>query len=184
LLALSILGLLIVAAYLIIVAPVLDLYSRRNATLADRQSLLPRLSVAAEQLPALRAALAEANTAASTRKIALDGSSDAIAAASLQSHLEELAAAAGVEVGSSEGRAPENRGAYRRIGLRLAVSGEYEAIVKLLSAIETAAPPLILTNLQLHAALRPRGEAASASIDAAFEVFGFRRTDTSVAAKQ
>jgi len=171
-------------AYLLVIAPVLDLYAQRKAMIADEEMLLPRFSVAAEQLPALRAAVAEAKAVASTRKIALEGASDAIAAANLQSHLEELAAAAGVEIGSSEGRAPENRGAYRRIGLRLAVSGEYESVVKLLSAIETAAPPLIIANLQLHGALRPRAEPSTASIDAAFEVFGFRRIDTSVAAKQ
>src|SRR2546423_11982531 len=112
--------------------------------------LHPGFSVAAEQLPALRGAVAEAKAVASTRKIALDGASDAIAAANLQSHLEELAAAASVEIGSSEGRAPENRGAYRRIGLRLAVSGEDESVVKLLRAIATATPPPILAQLQLH----------------------------------
>src|SRR5438105_1884570 len=99
-------------------------------------------------------------------------------------HAEGLAAGTSVEIGSREARAPENRGAYRRIGLRLAVSGQYESAVKLLSAIETAAPPLIIANLQLHGALRPRAEPSTASIDAAFEVFGFRRIDTSVAAKQ
>ena len=145
---------MLATGYLLVIAPVLDLYAQRKARIADEEMLLPRLSVAAEQLPALRAAVAEAKAVASTRKIALDGASDAIAAANLQSHLEELAAAAGVEIGSSEGRAPENRGAYRRIGLRLAVSGEYEAVVKLLSAIETAAPPLIIANLQLHGGTR------------------------------
>src|SRR2546423_14825928 len=118
--------------------------------------LHPGFSVAAEQLPALRGAVAEAKAVASTRKIALDGASDAIAAANLQSHLEELAAAASVEIGSREGRAPENRGAYRRIGLRRAGSGEYEYGGKPLNAIETAAPPPIIANLQLHGARRPR----------------------------
>src|SRR5205814_9415821 len=119
---------------------------------AGRRMLAPGFSDAAERVPALGAAVTEAKAIAGTRKIGLDGASDAIAAANLQSHLEERAAAASVEIGSSEGRAPENRGAYRRIGLRLAVSGEYESVVKLLSAIETAAPPLIIANPQLHGA--------------------------------
>ena len=84
--------LLLATAYLLVIAPVLDLYAQRKAMIADQEMLLPRFGVAAEQLPALRAALAEAKAVASTRKIALDGASDAIAAANLQSHLEELAA--------------------------------------------------------------------------------------------
>jgi hypothetical protein len=42
------------------------------------------------------------------------------------------------ENGSTEAVAAENRDAYRRIGLRLAVSSEYAAIVKLLGSIDTA----------------------------------------------
>ena len=74
--------------------------------------------------------------------------------------------------------------AIERIGLRLAIAGEYDAIVKLLGAIEGAAPPLILSNLQLHGMLRPTGQPQASRLDAGFEVYGFRRTDASVAAKQ
>jgi len=64
--------------------------------------------------------------------------------------VEELAAAAGTTIGSTEGLAAENRGSYRRLGLRIAISGEYEALIKLLGSIETAVPPLVLSNLQIH----------------------------------
>jgi len=141
LLALAILCLVLGGVYLLLVSPILDLCSQREATLADRRMLAPRLSVAAAELPELRARLAELQASATTRNIALDGASDAIAAANLQSRIEELAKSAGVTISSTEGLAGENRGAYRRVGLRLAISGEYEAIIKLLAAIETAAPP-------------------------------------------
>ena len=65
------------------------------------------------RLPELRARLAELQAAATTRKIALDGASDAIAAANLQSRIEELAVSSGVTIGSTEGIAAENRGGYR-----------------------------------------------------------------------
>jgi general secretion pathway protein M len=144
------------AGYALIVAPVLDFYSQREVALADKRMLAQRLNAAAVELPGLRAQLAGLQAAASTRKIVLDGTSDAIASANLQSRLEELASATGVTIGSTEAVAAENRGAYRRIGLRLAVSAEYAAIVKLLGAIDAAAPPLVLSNLQIHAIVRPR----------------------------
>ena len=156
LLALAILCLVLGGVYLLLVSPILDLYSQREATLADRRMLAPRLSVAAAELPELRARLAELQASATT---ALDGASDAIAAANLQSRIEELAKSAGVTISSTEGLAGENRGAYRRVGLRLAISGEYEAIIKLLAAIETAAPPLVLSNVQFHGVLRPTAQA-------------------------
>ncbi len=183
LLALAILCLVLGGVYFLVVAPVLDLYSQREATLADRRMLAPRLSAAAAELPALRARLAELQASATTRKIALDGASDAIAGANLQSRIEELAASTGVTIGSTEGLAAENRGGYRRIGLRLAITGEYDAMIKLLGAIETAAPPLILSNLQFHGVLRPISQPPSSRLDAGFEVYGFRRADTPVAPK-
>jgi len=74
-LALAILCLLLGAVYLLLVSPVLDLYSQREATLADRRMLAPRLSAAAAVLPELRARLAELQASATTRNIALDGAS-------------------------------------------------------------------------------------------------------------
>ena len=184
LLALAILCLVLGGVYLLLISPVIDLYSEREATLADRRMLAPRLSAAAAELPELRARLAELQAAATTRDIVIDGASDAIAAANLQSRIEELASSAGVTIGSTEGLAAENRGGYRRIGLRLAISGDYDGIIKLLAAIETTAPPLVLSNVQFHGVLRPTAQAQSSRLDAGFEVYGFRRTDAPVVVKQ
>jgi hypothetical protein len=72
LLALAILCLVLGGVYLLLVSPILDLYSQREATLADRRMLAPRLSAAAAVLPELRARLAELQASATTRNIALD----------------------------------------------------------------------------------------------------------------
>lgn len=170
--------------YLLIVSPLLGLYSQREATLADRQMLAPRLNAAAATLPGLRARLAELKAAASTSRITLEGASDAIASANLQSWIEGLAADARVPIGSTEGVPTEDRGGYRRIGLRITVAGEYDAIVKLLVAIGNAAPPLILGNLELHSAVSLSGEPEVGRLDAGFEVYGFRNGEAPVALTQ
>lgn len=159
--------------------------------------LVQRLRASSATLPELHAQLAALQAAASTRKITLDGSSDAIAAANLQTQVEELATSAGVTIGSTEAIAAESRGAYRRIGLRLSVNGHYAAIVNLLGAVDKALPPLVLSNLQMHALMRSAaamrspgatglsiGDASNARLDAAFEVYGFRSIEAPSTAQQ
>lgn len=99
-----------------------------------------------------------------------------------------MATSAGATIGSMEALPAENQGGYRRIGLRVAVSGAYEAIVKVLAAIEQGTPPLVLSNLQIHGTAQPSGPvppvgpaspsgpAANARLDANFDVSGFRST--------
>jgi hypothetical protein len=41
-----------------------------------------------------------------------------------------------------------------------------------------------LSNVQFHGVLRPTAQAQSSRLDAGVEVYGFRRTDTSVSEKQ
>ncbi len=166
-----------------VVTPLLDFYAQREAMLADRQMLAPRLSAVAGRLPGLRGRLAELKTAASSKRITLAGRTDSIASANLQSRIEELAAAAGVTIASTDGLTVQNRGGYNRIGLRVAVSGAYEGIVKLAAGIETAAPPLVLGTLQIHGVLRENATILP-RLDASFEVYGFRHAETPVASTQ
>jgi general secretion pathway protein M len=174
-------------AYLLLVAPIADLYAERQARLEDRRILLPRLIAAADQLPSLRTRVAQLQAAASLRKVTLEGASDAIASADLESRIDALASSVGATIGSTEALPAEARGGYRRIGLRLALSGSYETLVKLIARIEAATPPLIVDNLQIHGVLRrpglPDGSQADAALDAGFDVFGFRGNDTPIEKK-
>ncbi len=163
--------------YVGVAAPVLDLFQQREAMLATDRLLEPRLRAAAAELPHLQARAAELRQAASTRQFGLDGTNDVLASAGLQSRIEELAAAAGIAIASTEGLPPETRGIYHRLGLRIAVSGTYEQIVKLLSAIEIAAPPLVIDNLQIHGNSRVSASPVTAHLDASFVVYGFRKNE-------
>jgi general secretion pathway protein M len=190
-LALAILFAALGTVYLVIATPALDLYNDREAALEHQRLLEPRLRAAADQLPALRARLAALQSSASTRKVTLEGNSDAIASANLQSLIDELANSAGITVASTEGLAPDDRGPYRRIGLRIALNGDYDNLLALLAALDKATPPLVIENLQIHARIQalalvpsaaaPRPPPAATRLDAGFEVYGFRRRQTPVA---
>ena len=183
LLALSLLLVALGCVYLLVVSPVLNLYSERAAMLEDRRMLLPRLRATAAELPALRTRVEELRAAAGTRKVTLDGASDALAAAALQSRIEELAASVGATIGSTESLPVETRSGYRRIGLRYVLSGPYETLVKFLAKLEAATPPLVIDNLHIHGVLRRPGTAAAAGLDAGLDVYGYREGEKSTAAK-
>ena len=172
------------AVYLVVAAPLIELYAGRAVLVEDKRMLVPRLQAAADELPELRERVTELRATAGARKVTLEGSSDAIASANLQSHIAELAASAGVTVASTESLPVETRGGYRRIGLRFTLSGVYEALLKLIAKLEGTSPPLVVENLHIHGVLRrPGTPAASSALDAGLDVFGFRNNDNAVAAK-
>jgi general secretion pathway protein M len=181
LLALCLLFVALGGVYLVVVSPLLDLYAERAARLEDRRMLLPRLRAAAGEPPGLRARVEQLRTTAGTRKITLEGASDALAAAALQSRIEELAASVGATIGSTESLPAEARSGYRRIGLRYVLSGQYETLVKFLAKLEAATPPLVIDNLHIHGVLRRPGTPTAAGLDAGLDVYGYRDGEKSVA---
>jgi hypothetical protein len=184
LLALSLLLVVLGGVYLMVVSPLLGLYAERAAVLENRRMLVPRLRAAADELPALRARVEQLRAAAGTRKITLEGASDAIASATLQSRIEELATSAAATIGSTESLPAEARSGYRRIGLRYVLSGSYETLVKFLAKLESATPPLVIDNLHIHGVLRRPGTPAAAGLDAGLDVYAYRDGEKSVAVKQ
>jgi general secretion pathway protein M len=184
LLALSLLFVALGGVYFVAVSPLLELYAERAAVLENRRMLVPRLRAAADELPALRARVEQLRAAAGTRKITWDGASDAIAAATLQSRIEELATSAGATIGSTESLPAETRPGYRRIGLRYVLSGSYETLVKFLAKLESATPPLVIDNLHIHGVLRRPGTPAAAGLDAGLDVYAYRDGEKSAAVKQ
>jgi general secretion pathway protein M len=171
------------------VAPLVSLYQQRAAKLEDGRMLAPHLQAVAAELPSLRARLAELRSAARTRKVTLDGASDALAAANLQSRIEALAASVGATIGSTESLPVEVTQGYRRIGLRFVLSGPYETLVRLLARLQQATPPLVVDNVQFHGVLRrpvmPQvagGRGGPSGLDAGIDVYGFRSDGRSASA--
>ncbi len=183
-LALSIFGALIGLLYVGILSPLIDLYRTGETTLTERRLLVPRLERVAAEVPTLRERLAELQATGTTRDVALDGASDALASANLQSRIEQLARANGVTITSTEAIPAEDRGPYRRIGLRLTVSGKYETVVKLLAAVEEAQPPIAVGNLQMHGLFRAIEVRANHALDTRFEAYGLRVNGAAAAAPQ
>ena len=170
------------AIYVLIALPMENLYAAQAERAEMQRSLLLKLNAVANELPQLRSQVSELRAGVDSRRLTLGGASDAIAAAALQGHIEELATGAGVTIGSTEGLPTEAEGAYRRLGLRVVLSGSDAALMKLLAALEAATPPVVIDNLQIHGMQRRIGM-PQAALDATLDVFGFRNADEASAEK-
>jgi hypothetical protein len=167
-----------------------NLYAARQTVPDNRRMLLPILG-AAEELPGLRAQASELRAAAGSRKVTLEGASDAIASANLQSRIEELAASVGATITSTEGLPAEVRGGYRRIGLCYVLVGTYETRLRLLAKLEVAIPLVVLDNPHIQGGLRidrrPGRQAtpgsATPALNAGLDVYGFRTNENPAIAK-
>lgn len=184
-LALGLAFVTLAAAYLLVAAPLIELYADRAVLIETRRALLTRLHTVAAELPALRSHAADIRAAGDSAKVTLDGATDPVALATLQGRIEEFASGAGVSIGSTESLPAEARGPYRRLGLRLVLSGSYDAIVTLVARLEAATPPLIVDGLQIHSfQRRPGAVAPGTTLDANVEVYGFRADAAPAEAKQ
>lgn len=154
-----------------IVVPLTDWYAERSDTI-DRQTILARrMTQIAATMPALRAQ-AEAAQAAAPVTV-LDGASDAVAGSALQQRLQQIGTGAGAALNSTEVLPGEPVGAYRRIGVRLAVTAYWPVIVRLMAAIDANTPRLLMNDVQIQSQ-RASLTDANPLLTVTMVVFGFR----------
>jgi general secretion pathway protein M len=150
--------------------PLIDWHASRTEALEQRRLLLQRMTALAATLPELqRQASGEHAPAASL----LEGQSDAIAGAALQSQVQRMATGVGAELNSMEMLPGEQRGSYRRIGLRVTTAAQWPVLIGLLRAVEQGSPRMLIDDMQLRAPpidMRTNTQ----PITAAFTVLAFR----------
>jgi general secretion pathway protein M len=173
LLALVLAGLALLAVWAVLAQPLLGWYRDRAGRLAERRLLLARMTGLAAELPALRHAAQAASGAAQAALVPIAGGSDAIAGASLQEQVQHMAAQAGATVSSIETLPATEAGPYRRIGVRVAASGSWPVLVRLLAAIRQARPSMVADDLNVQSPQLPTS-APVLPLTAGFSVLAFR----------
>lgn len=171
-LALGILALLLGMTWLAVAAPLRALHADRAETLEQRRALAARMQALADAAPLLQRAAAATGAGPQPRAL-LQGASDSVAGAALQAQIEALAATSGVALSSTELLPAEASGAYRRIGLRLTVTGQWPALIRLLQGIDQSSPGMLVDDLQLQVATSVAA-VASQPLAAALTVIAFR----------
>lgn len=163
----------IVAAFLWlgVIAPLRDW----NADLADtrtrRETLAGRMRSLAETLPTLQRQ-SGAQASPSPALASMEGATDAVAAASLQEKIQDMARKAGVTLSSAEALPVDAVGPYRRIGLRLSVEGRWPMLIAFLQSTGQATPRMLIDDVQLQRG--PILLGADKPLLASLTIFGFR----------
>ncbi len=170
-LAVALLMTVVAALWAGVAVPLTDWYAARADRLEQQTRLAQRMEQFVADLPELRRRAGTAETAAPVA--VLEGASDSVAGAALQQRLQQIGAAVGAQLASTEVLPGEPVGAYRRIGVRLSVSGTWPVLVNLLDAITASSPPLLVNDLQVESSRAIMGFAEPA-LSTSMVVFGFR----------
>lgn len=155
-----------------LVTPVLDWHAGRTDMLERQSSMLERMRALAAAVPILRRE-AEAVTEDDSTDSVLAGASDAVAAATLQQALDDLAKAAGVRIGSAETLPSEVAGTWQAITVRVTLTAPWTPLVHLLQAIAAAPTAMVVDDLQLRPPPRDSRD-PDRPIEAAFTVTAWR----------
>lgn len=157
-------------------APVLEWDASRQAMLERQSVLRDRMRGLAAAVPTLRRD-AEAARDDRSAEAALEGTSDAVAAATLQQTLDDLAKTAGVRIGSAETLPSEQAGAWQAITVRVTLTASWTPLVHLLQSVAAAPTAMVVDNLQLRGPPRDSRD-PDRPIDAAFSVTAWRARES------
>ncbi len=83
----------------------------------------------------------------------LAGATDAVAGASLQQAVQDIATHAGATVLTAEMLPATAAGSYRRIGVHMSVSGSWPELTRLLTTALQATPRMLVDDVQFHQTL-------------------------------
>ena len=173
-LAVAICALIIIAVYLLLVAPLIGAYEKGSDRLQARLDLVQRLQVSARELPKLRATAQEIQNQPNDAKLVLAASSDTVAAAMLQSTLKELVEQNGARLSSAEILPSTTEEQFQRIGIHVSFSGSLTLLTSVLRGIETARPFLFVDNIEIRGGDSTSQKDAAHALAITFDLFGFR----------
>lgn len=171
-LALGVLALLLALGWLVLGAPLASWYGARAEELRQRSLLADHMAGLVAALPALREAARQGARDPEAGAL-VAGASDAVAGAALQQRVQDIAQQAGAQLSSIEMLTATQVGAYRRIGVRVALHATWPVVLRLMEAAETSRPVMLATDLQLHAQ-RSVDPATNPTLDGSLAIVGFR----------
>ena len=176
-LALAVSAIVLAALWLAVGQPLSQAYADRADALARRALLATRMADLAASLPELGRAAAAQSSDATPAIATLQGASDALAGAALQSRVEAMSMAVGGRLSSTEALPAEQVQAYRRVALRVTVDATWPVLIRLMQAIERATPRMFVDDVQVHAQPAPEKQ-HEPPLDISFTVLAFRAATT------
>lgn len=149
-LALALLVLAVLVLLFGIAEPLVGWYGAREQTLNESAVLLRHMRALAAEIPSLEQATRSGSGTGQSDAALIKAPNDTVAAAMLQQRVQALASESGIVVASVEVMPGESIGPFRKIALRVALQGEYSALVAMLGRMEGEQPRILLADLSLR----------------------------------
>jgi hypothetical protein len=163
--------------YVLAISPVLAFYDDQAQLLEQRTEVAQRFRILARELPDLRVADKKWRDQFGG-ELLLTGSSDAIASAAIQTMMKSTVEDAGAKLTSAEILPAKAEGDFRRVGIRVAFSGDIKLVTAVLRSLETAHPVLFAGDFDLHSGLGSSASdgdgAGSDGLAVTLDIYGFR----------
>jgi general secretion pathway protein M len=174
--ALALLALLLAAAtvWAAIINPLLSWYQSGAEWLQQQTVLAAHMEQVAATLPDLRRQAEVSAGGPAKASATLPPSSDAVAGATLQESVAALSTAAGATLASVETLPAEPAGAWRRIGVRVALTAPWAVLIRLLESLDAASPPMLTDDLHVHTSAVDVRQPVTHPVQASFTIFAFR----------
>ncbi len=172
--ALGLLVIVLVLAWQITLAPLWARYQTLAPRIAEQQAQVQRYQRLAARAPQLKARLDMLRNDPRFTTYLVSGASGALAAASLQQRLQELAQAQRGNVLSTRVGKPEADGDFELVTLNARLQIDLPGLQALLFNLETQPPYLLVRNLHVYRQLGRRNTAASDQLDVQLDIDGLR----------
>ncbi len=181
LLALALLVAVIAVAWIVGVEPIRAAFDTQDARIESAGELLARYERALDDEAGLRAEIAELRKSDGSPDPFLKGESTQIIAASLQNQIQTLVAGEPGDIRSIQVLPETEEAGFEKIGLRVTLTAGIPAMQKIFYDIESSVPALFIDNLDVRTNVRRRrrNQEATNRMQIRFDVFGYRKRDSS-----
>lgn len=172
----------ILAAYTLLVEPIIVGYSENNRRIEEARDQIARFERTAAMRPALVKQMKDFAAQRKSQGYFLTGSTDALAAASLQDRVHDLIADKGGTLQSIQPVPGVEEQGLMRITVRVQMTGLTETLFEILYALESGSPILFIDDLDIQnrdsaePGTDADGEAGNLTI--AFDLSGYLRKDS------
>lgn len=172
-LALAILAVAGLAAYLIVAAPITSGLIGQRERIDEQRTLLGRYTAAASQEGQAREVEKQARSALRAAMF-LPGASDAVRLAELQTLTGRITQAEGVSVRSTRALPPRERDGVKFLGIEAQLNCTIEQLQRILHALESGQPALFVDALQVTAprVIQEQDPTAATRLDVRIGVIG------------
>ncbi len=170
LLAVGILAIVLWTAWLGVARPLLATYGAQERELARTGDLIAEFRRIAAERPALERRRELLQQAEAAQHLTLTAESDGVAAAGLQKIVKAAVEQAGGTLQSTQVKPARPDGGFRRVGLRVQMTGPIEALRQTLLTLEASQPLIYGDSLEIRARQQQRSTGKGVVDDRTLEI--------------